>query len=133
MSGRLIHVLALVCLLVSHGLGARPALAGGVGVSDGGCRIPARLALHANRPNPFGDGTSIHFDVPRIATVRIDVFDAQGRRVKTLANGSFEAGSHSVVWDGTDQAGRRAAPGVYLCRMESEGFHDQRRMVLLRR
>jgi flagellar hook assembly protein FlgD len=65
--------------------------------------------------------------------VKIEVFDAQGRRVRTLADRVVEPGAHSVVWDGTDASGRRAGPGVYLYRMTSNGFRDQRRMVLLGR
>jgi hypothetical protein len=94
---------------------------------------PARFALQANRPNPFGGGTTIRFDVPRAAEVKLEVFDAQGRRVRMLANHRFEPGTHSLVWDGTDAAGQRARPGVYLYRLTAPGFRDQRRMVLLGR
>ena len=98
-----------------------------------GTELPLRFGLFANRPNPFGGGTTIRFDVPRTAQVRIEVFDAQGRRVRTLADHSFEAGAHSISWDGTDASGRRAGPGVYLYRMTSTGFSEQKRMVLLGR
>ncbi len=95
--------------------------------------LPARFALHENRPNPFGTGITIHFDVPRVATVRFEVFDAQGRRVRSLVNRAFAPGTHSVAWDGSDGNGRRARPGIYLYRMTADGFRDQRRMVLLGR
>ena len=95
--------------------------------------LPARFALFVNRPNPFGGGTTIRFDVPRSAHVRIEVFDAQGRRVRILADHSFEPGVQSVSWDGTDSIGRRAEPGVYLYRMTSTGYSEQKRMVLLGR
>jgi hypothetical protein len=95
--------------------------------------LPARFALLPNRPNPFGGGTTIRFDVPRTSAVKIEVFDAQGRRLRTLADRVFEPGTQSVTWDGTDSSGRRAGPGVYLYRMTSAGFRDQRRMVLLGR
>lgn len=95
--------------------------------------LPTRFALHRNQPNPFGGGTTIRFDVPRPAAIRIDVFDAMGRRVRTLADRQFEPGSHGVAWDGTDASGQRARPGVYLYRMTAEGFRDQGRMVLLGR
>lgn len=95
--------------------------------------LPARFALLANRPNPFGDGTTSRFDTPRAAHVRLEVFDAQGRRVRTLADRAFEPGEHALTWDGTDSGGRRLWPGVYLYRMTAEGFREQRRMVLLGR
>lgn len=94
---------------------------------------PARFALHANRPNPFGGGTTIHFDVPRAGQVRVEVFDAQGRRVAMLADGRFAPGTHALRWDGTDAGGARVLPGVYLYRMAADGFRAQQRMVLLGR
>lgn len=93
--------------------------------------LPLVFALHANRPNPFGGSTAVRFDVPRAAQVRIEIFDAQGRRVRTLADRTFAPGSHGVQWDGADGSGRRVSPGVYLYRMTSDRFREQRRMVLL--
>lgn len=94
---------------------------------------PASFALYRNQPNPFGGGTTIRFDAPRATHVRLEVFDAQGRRVRTLADRAFEPGTHAIAWDGTDAGGRRVGPGVYLYRVTAEGFRDQRRMVLLGR
>jgi hypothetical protein len=91
------------------------------------------FALLQNRPNPFGAGTLVRFDVPRASKVRIEVFDAQGRRVRTLTDRTYEPGEHSVSWDGADASGRRAGPGVYLYRMTAPGYREQRRMVLLGR
>ena len=94
---------------------------------------PTRFALFPNKPNPFGSGTTIRFEVPRASMVRVEVFDAMGRRVRALLDHRFEPGAHSVAWDGTDNKGRRVGPGVYLCRMTAEGFQNQQRMVLLGR
>ena len=99
----------------------------------GEASAPARFELLQNRPNPFEGGTTLRFDVPRASRVRVEVFDAQGRRVRTLADQAFAPGEHSVAWDGTDASGRRAGPGVYLYRMTAPGFREQRRMVLLGR
>jgi hypothetical protein len=95
--------------------------------------LPLTFALHSNRPNPFGGVTSVRFDVPRPSDVRVEIFDAMGRRVRTLADRRFQPGTHSVEWDGTDGHGHRVRPGVYLYRMISDDFRDQRRMVLLGR
>lgn len=108
----------------------------GAGASSGARAnetAPTRFALHGNRPNPFGIGTAIHFDTPRAGNVRIEVFDALGRRVRTLADGEFAPGTHRLEWDGADAGGQRVRPGVYLYRMTAAGFRDQRRMVLLGR
>lgn len=91
---------------------------------------PASFALHQNEPNPFDATTLIRFDLPRKAHVRIEVFDLFGRRVTELANGSFEAGFHSVAWH-HGASGRRVSPGVYIYRLHAGEFAAQRKMVLV--
>ena len=39
------------------------------------------------------------------------------------------AGTHRVIWDGRDTAGRRAASGVYFCRLATGDVVETRRMV----
>jgi flagellar hook assembly protein FlgD len=75
--------------------------------------------LAAGYPNPFTTSTRLTYQVPDARTVRIQVFDLLGRKVRTLVQGSTEAGRHTVTWDGRDDAGRRVASGTYLCRMQA--------------
>ena len=74
---------------------------------------------------PNGDGINdnleIGFSLMRIgsaAPVRADIYDLGGRLVKHLSNESLEAGFHTMVWNGEDQAGIKALPGVYLLRID---------------
>jgi len=86
-----------------------------VGVEDG----PAgTLALVPNRPNPFSSGTTIAFELPHAASVRLAAFDIAGRRVRLLAHGATPAGMHQVSWDGRDDDGRPLGPGVYMVRLQ---------------
>lgn len=98
-----------------------------------GPMVPARFALFQNRPNPFVRGTTFRFDVPRRAHVTLEIFDAQGRRVSSLLDRELPPGTHSYDWDGRDTRGALLSPGVYLYRLETEGFQTQRRLVLLAR
>ncbi|MDM7915105.1 MAG: right-handed parallel beta-helix repeat-containing protein, partial [Candidatus Eisenbacteria bacterium] len=68
----------------------------------------AAARLIGNIPNPSRPATSILFDLPRAASVRLDVFDVSGRLVRRLAEGPFEAGSHAVAWDARDGSGNPA-------------------------
>ncbi len=115
---------------------------GGVGASAGealpvnsnhdrGVRLPTSFALRQNEPNPFGSGTTIRFDLPVGAKVRLEVFDAQGRLVRILADERFAAGFHAVEWDRRDGNGHPLRAGVYLYRVRAGSFHSQRKMVLL--
>lgn len=94
---------------------------------------PSLLALLRNTPNPFVAPTEIAFTVADAGhRVSIRVYDLRGRLVRTLCDDEFEAGLHEVLWDGRSESGSEVASGVYFFRMESQGFNDQRKLVLLR-
>ncbi len=88
--------------------------------------------MAANQPNPFAPNTSIDYSLATAGNVRIRVYSATGRAVKSLVNARVPAGPHRTTWNGTDDAGRPVASGVYWCRMESGSFRMSRRMILLR-
>ena len=83
-------------------------------------------------PNPFAKRTRIRFTIPTGQHVRAGVYDVLGRRVATLLHEYCPAGQHSVYWDGTSSAGRRAASGVYWCQLQAGAWHERIRVVLLR-
>lgn len=93
--------------------------------------LPTAFALRQNQPNPFSRVTGIRFELPVGAMVRMDVFDAQGRRVRRLVSHFFPAGYHSVAWDHASDDGRHLGPGVYFYRIEAGAFRDRKKMVLL--
>lgn len=79
--------------------------------------LAADDALEGAAPNPFRAGTTIRYALARAGAVDLAVFDAQGRRVRTLASGPRPAGPASAAWDGTSDAGAPAEPGVYFVRL----------------
>jgi hypothetical protein len=93
--------------------------------------LPTRFALHQNQPNPFSARTTIRFELPVGAMVRLEVFDLQGRRLRVLANRYYEPGYHSLEWDRRATADRSVQPGVYFYRIQAGPFRDRRKMVLL--
>jgi hypothetical protein len=97
-----------------------------VSVSGPGSGSPR---LHAPVPNPFQKATTVHFELPQAGNVDMQVFDASGRRVRTLWTGPVAAGMRSVTWDGADDAGRRLSPGIYVIRLDAGGVHRERRVV----
>lgn len=92
--------------------------------------------LAQNHPNPFNPSTRIEFRLNQEAEVQLDVFNMQGQRVARLAEGSFAAGRHQVMWQGTDQLGKDAANGVYCYRLKvtsgGERHAQTRKMTLMR-
>ncbi len=81
-------------------------------------------------PNPFGGATRISFVVggSGAAPVSVVVYDVSGRRVRRLWEGLAPPGARSLVWDGRDDGGARAASGIYLARV---CVGDERRTLKL--
>jgi subtilisin family serine protease len=80
---------------------------------------PARFGFAAASPNPFASRVALAFTLGRRGPVRLDVFDAQGRRVRALARETLEPGSHRCDWDGEDEHGVPCVSGVYFARLTS--------------
>jgi hypothetical protein len=95
--------------------------------------LPTRFALRQNQPNPFDRMTSIRFELPVEARVRLEIFDAQGRLVRALADGAYPAGFHRLEWDRRTDNRQALGAGVYLYRIQAGSFRDQKKMVLLGR
>lgn len=94
---------------------------------------PGVARLFANAPNPFNPITSIAFEIPRPGNTRLDIFDARGAHVRTLASGQRGAGRSELTWDGTDARGNAMASGIYFYRLLLDGREVQtRKMVLLK-
>ena len=86
------------------------------------------LALGACAPIPFGREVRLGFVMPRAGHARLTIHDLQGRTIATLVDGPADAGTHSVIWDGRDPAGRDAQTGIYFARLECAGQVRSRRL-----
>jgi flagellar hook assembly protein FlgD len=64
--------------------------------------------------------------------VALEVFDARGRRVRTLLQNRVVSGSLDVEWDGRDDQGHSVPSGVYFCRLTAPEGATTRRMTLVR-
>ncbi|MFQ5768938.1 MAG: FlgD immunoglobulin-like domain containing protein [bacterium] len=93
--------------------------------------IPAQFRLLQNYPNPFNPETRISYEVAKPARVVLQVMNLLGQEVRTLVDEEKPAGFYEVMWDGRDNHGQRVASGVYLYRLETRGFVQTRKMVLL--
>jgi hypothetical protein len=94
--------------------------------------IPRAAALDQNYPNPFNGGTSLAVHLPGRTRAAVRIYDVLGERVATLADGTLEAGSQILHWEGRDDAGRPLATGVYFARLETPETTLSRRMLLIR-
>ncbi len=93
---------------------------------------PRELSLASIAPNPALGAARVGFTLPSATSVELSVFDAQGRRVRTLASGERTAGKWSEVWDGRDAVGTPVGSGLYFVRLEALGRVLTRRMAYVR-
>jgi len=89
-------------------------------------------ALGGNYPNPFNPETVISFSLGRSGFVNIDVYNVRGQRVRALVSEVYEAGVHSMVWNGCADDGRSVGSGVYFYRMVSGDYVGVKKMLLLK-
>src|SRR5262249_3367882 len=71
--------------------------------------VPSTTVLRGNVPNPFNPSTTIRFDLARRQHVALQIYDVDGRLVRTLVDETLESDRHEVFWNGTDDSGHRAA------------------------
>ncbi len=93
-----------------------------------------RLRLATTVPSSAAAGTTIRYAIPGSGPtqVRLSIYDASGRVVRTLMNARQTPGVYTLVWDGKGENGAFAGSGVYFCRLTSGGESRTRNVVLLR-
>ncbi len=102
---------------------------------------PSDFRLYQNYPNPFNPGTTIRYFLPHRSHVTLSVFNTLGQQVARLVDGEEEAGYHEVKFDArlsggqarqTGGRGSSLVSGVYFYRLETPGFVQTRKTLLVR-
>lgn len=86
----------------------------------------------ANFPNPFNQGTFLHFNLTRELPVRLRIYSLAGRLVAEQNIGLLGPGAHRLWWDGIDRLGVPVSSGFYLGVVEVGGVRQICKMTLLR-
>jgi len=94
--------------------------------------VPMAFDLGQNYPNPFNPTTTIKYQLPEKANVKIVIYNMLGQAVRTVVDKSVETGYHVVKWDGLNETGSRVATGIYFYRMETEKFIKTQKMILMK-
>jgi endonuclease I len=93
--------------------------------------VPA-AHIAAVTPNPFNPSTTISFEMAVSGQARVEIFGVDGSLLRTLASGSYDAGSHNLRWDGRDDTGRSLGSGAFFCRLQAGRTSDVKTLLLLR-
>ena len=91
-----------------------------------------KFVLHDAFPNPFNPQTTISFTIPAASRVELNIYDVNGRKVRTLVQRELAAGRFSYSWDGKNDAGRRVDSGLYFCVLNSGEKTQSKKLLLLR-
>ena len=80
-----------------------------------------------NYPNPFNPTTTISFMLPTKSKISLNLYSLNGTIVKKIADGEYSRGQHDINFD----AGQLST-GVYLYKLEADGFVDIKKMTLVK-
>ena len=97
------------------------------GDRDGNAVRPDTITLGVNYPNPFNPVTTIPFTLTAPEHVVLTIYTVTGKKLATLADGVFTAGTHGLSWNASGMAS-----GIYMYRLDAGGSVRTGRMVLMK-
>lgn len=97
------------------------------GVEPISSEVPVSFKLYQNYPNPFNGKSKIKYQISKTVDVRLEIFDVLGQGITTLVNETLKPGIYEAEWDGDNYSS-----GVYFYRLETKGFIETRKLVLIK-
>lgn len=93
---------------------------------------PGQFKLYQAYPNPFNPTTTLKYEMGSAGHVSVNVFDINGRKIRSLYNGIQNPGQHEIRWDARDDRGRSMSSGVYLFKVNVNGKQQTAKTLLLK-
>jgi hypothetical protein len=98
---------------------------------------PTETTLAQNFPNPFNPETWIPYQLGTDVSVKITIYDAQGRRIRTLLLGHQTAGEYittdkAAYWDGRSDTGEPVSSGTYFYHLQADDYQATKKMILVK-
>jgi hypothetical protein len=93
---------------------------------------PSEFELYQNYPNPFNPETQIEYALKKTGHVTLYIYNILGEKVKTLLEQDQPAGFYQINWDGKNDNGKSVSSGLYLYKLEVNGFSETKTMLLLK-
>ena len=100
-------------------------------VSLDGAHVAAPTATEflGGRPNPFRESSLLGCSLAKRGPVQLAIYSVDGRRMRTLANDTRDAGVYRIAWDGRDERGNAVRPGVFFARLTTVDGHITRTLL----
>ncbi len=93
---------------------------------------PQNFWLGQNYPNPFNEQTTIPFRLSNDGEITFSIFNIMGQYIWGIENRYYDAGEHSITWDGRNKFEQRVPSGVYLGQMLKGREQKRIRMIFSR-
>lgn len=93
---------------------------------------PGEFYLAQNYPNPFNPSTAIRYHLPFNSAVLFQIFDLNGKIIRTWELPDQTAGQHQITWNGENSRGSKVSTGIYLYQLISSNFSSTRKMICLK-
>jgi len=89
--------------------------------------VPFITRLNSICPNPFNPVTNISFMIGESGDIQMSIYNIKGQKVETLADGYYETGEHTIIWDAEKQSS-----GVYFIYFNSGSLREVKKITLLK-
>ena len=90
-------------------------------------KLPDNYTLRQNFPNPFNPTTKIQYSIPKSSHIVLTIYDGRGQIVEQLFSGYQSRGTYNATFDASEYAS-----GVYLYRLQADGYSITKKMILLK-
>ena len=98
-----------------------------IGIQNISTEIPSAFSLGQNYPNPFNSTSKLKFQIAKLGSVKIVVYDIMGREVQTLVNESLKPGTYETSFDGS-----LLNSGVYFYKITAGDFSQTKKMLIIK-
>jgi len=85
-----------------------------------------------NYPNPFNPETTISFDLSEPALVELGIYNIKGQKLRILTNSYYNAGKHTIIWDGKNNCQQQCTSGVYLLKLQNGNKEQSKKVLMLK-
>ncbi|MCD4744988.1 MAG: T9SS type A sorting domain-containing protein [Bacteroidales bacterium] len=82
--------------------------------------VPDDISEVSCYPNPFTNETLISFRLNKTINVSVEIYDLNGKRIKTLVQGELQGGYYNFAWKGENESGASVNEGVYFYKIRTD-------------
>ena len=94
--------------------------------------LPQSFTLEQNYPNPFNPSTTILYNLSSDELVSFEIFNLNGKKVRTLVNEYQNSGPKKVTWNAENNHGRQVPAGIYLYSLIAGNVKKTKKMLLVK-